>query len=243
MKKAVPKRVILTREEEDIERDRHLFEAYRFEVVDLPLIRSKPLPFKDSFGSVEWMVFQSVKAVRYFLEGSQVPEGCRIAVMGEKTKEYVESLGYRVSFVPAEQRAEGFVREFPEGRGERILIPRSSIGRETVVKGLREKGYEVIDLVVYSVEVWRHPPSKVRSALSGGGFIVFASPSAVRGLFANLQKREILRYLNDLVVVAIGKTTKNCLASEGITADLVPAKPLMKEVAGKIHSLWHEYCK
>jgi len=242
MKGVIPRRVILTREEEDIKRDSQLFESYRFEVARLPLIRSEPVSFNGDLEGFDWILFQSVKAVRYFLMGGQIPRRSKVAVIGERTKDYLESLGYEVSFVPKDQRAEGLVREFPEGKGERILVPRSSIGKETAVKGLRDKGYEVKDIIVYRVETRVHPPEVVRSVLSRGGFIVFASPSAVKGLFANLQRDEILSYLNRLVVVAIGKTTKEYLESEGLTADLVPSKPLMEEVAGKIHSFWHEYC-
>ena len=240
--KKVPKRVILTREEEDIERDRKVFEGYGFEVVSLPLIRSEGVPFEDNSGTFDWVVFQSVRAVRFFLERAEIPSECKIAVVGEKTKNYLESLGYRVDFVPEDQSAEGLSKELPLSGGERVLIPRSSIGRETLLKGLKERGCDVVDLVVYRVEVERHSPEKVRGTLAGGGFIVFASPSAVKGLFANLQREEILNYLRNLVVVAIGKTTKNYLESEGVTADIIPTKPLMEEVAVKIHTFWHEFC-
>ena len=240
--KEVPKRVILTREEKDIERDRKVFESYGFEVVPLPLIRSEGVPFEDSSGAFDWVVFQSVRAVRFFLEGGEIPSGCKIAVVGERTREYLESLGFRVDFVPEDQSAEGLAKELPLSGGERVLIPRSSIGRETLMKGLKERGCDVVDLVVYRVEARLHDPEKVRKTLSGGGFIVFASPSAVKGLFANLQREEILNYLRDLMVVAIGKTTKSYLESRGVTADLVPSKPLMEEVAVKIHTFWHEFC-
>lgn len=242
MKKHVPRRVILTREEEDIERDRSIFEEIGFEVVSLPLIRSEPANFVLGDPNPDWVIFQSVRAVKYFLMKVRLPERSRIAVVGEKTKEYLESLGYKVDFVPSENSAEGLVREFPVGGGEKVLIPRSSKGRDTAIVGLRKKGYGVVDLIVYSVESRLHDPEHVEEILSQGGFVVFASPSAVKGLFANLQKDDILRLLSGLVVVSIGKTTKSFLESESLRADLIPRKPLMEEVAVTINRYWHDNC-
>ncbi len=243
MKKPVPRRVILTREEKDIERDRSIFEEIGFEVVSLPLIKSEPADFVLGDLNPDWVLFQSVRAVEYFLMRADIPDGARIAVVGDKTRGYLESLGYRVDFVPSENSAEGLVREFPAGCGEKVLIPRSSKGRDTAIVGLKRKGYEVVDLIVYGVESRLHDPECVKETLSEGGFLIFASPSAVKGLFANLQKDDILRLLRGLVVVAIGKTTKKFLESEGLRADLIPRKPLMEDVAVAINSYWHDNCQ
>jgi uroporphyrinogen-III synthase len=166
----------------------------------------------------------------------------RIGVVGSKTREEVEKLGYKVWLTPREENAEGLVREFPEGRGEKVLIPRSEQGREEVIEGLRRKGYEVLPLNVYRTVNVEHSKDRLLKALGGGGFLVLASPSAVKSLLANLQKHRLEALLKGLILVAIGKTTKKELEKFGLVPNLIPMKPLMEEVAGKIHEYWQENC-
>jgi uroporphyrinogen-III synthase len=236
------KRVILTRSEEDIEKDRKVFEDLGFEVVPLPLIDTVPLDFEMPRLKVDYVVFQSAKAVRFFLRKAEIPEGAEVVAVGEGTRRFLEGMGVEVHMLPEEWNARGIVRSFPEGSGEVVLVPRSKKGREEVLRGLEEKGYRVVPLEVYDTICVRHTPSKVREVLSGGGFIVFASPSAVKGLFANLQKEEILRLVKGLVVVAIGKTTKKELERRGLDPKIVPKKPLMEEVAREVERFWQENC-
>ncbi len=242
MDRATPKRVILTRSKEDIEKDRKLFEKYGFEVVELPLIETERLDFELPEGKVDYVVFPSAKAVRYFLSGAKIPRGAKLVAVGEKTGNVLKELGYEVSLIPKDMSAEGVVREFPEGKGEVVLVPRSEQGRRELLEGLSEKGYRVIPLNVYRTVQVKYDEGEIVSSLRKGGFIVFASPSAVRGLFANLQKDRAVALLKDVVVVSIGKTTKKELEKFGLRPNIMPMKPLMEEVAGKIHEFWQENC-
>lgn len=234
--------MILTRSEEDIKRDRKVFESLGFEVVPLPLIRVVPLEFSVPDTKVDYIVFQSAKAVRFFLERSKIPDGAKVVAVGEKTGKVLESFGIKVDLVPEDWSAEGIVKAFPYGSGELVLVPRSKKGREEVIKGLEAKGYRVIPLEVYDTVYVKHIPRKIKEVLSGGGFLVFASPSAVKGLFANLQREEISAQLKDLVVVAIGKTTKKELERWGIDPRIVPRRPMMEEVAKELEGFWQENC-
>ncbi len=236
------KRVILTRTKEDIERDRVVFERHGFEVIPLPLIRVESIEFEPPRERPDLIIFQSAKAVSFFLERSGMPEGAKVVAVGEKTREILERCGIEVHMVPKEHSAGGLLKELPEGKGELVLIPRSEQGREDLLEGLPKKGYRVIALNVYRTFPVKYEEEVVLRALRGGGFIVFASPSAVKGLFANLQKEKALTLLENLVVVSIGKTTKRELEEFGVAPDLIPPKPLMEEVAGKIHEFWQENC-
>ncbi|HIQ31816.1 MAG TPA: uroporphyrinogen-III synthase [Aquifex aeolicus] len=235
------KSVLLTRQEEDIERDRKLFERYGFCVVSMPMIRTVPLDFQPP-REMDVVVFQSTKAVKYFLEKTSLPEGVKVVAVGEKTQSALEERGIQVNLVPEESSAEGIVRAMPHGKGETVLIPRSREGRMEAVEGLRKKGYRVITLNVYSTEIVIYKPSEVEEALKKVGFVVFASPSAVKGFFANLQKGRAMDMLKDIVVVAIGKTTKKSLTERGVRVGFVPSRPLMEEVVGKIHEIWQRSC-
>ncbi len=236
------KRVILTRSIEDIEKDRDLFERLGFEVISLPLIKTEPLDFEPPDVQPDYIVFQSAKAVKYFLKKMRINKGTKIIAVGEKTKKVLEKMGCYVHMLPTSNSAEGIVKAMPAGEGKIVLIPRSQQGREEVIKGLQKKGYKVIPLNVYRTVNVKYNPQKIKSILKKGGFIVFASPSAVRGLFANLQSGMEFSIFKNLVVVAIGKTTKGALEKFGVESDIIPVKPLMEEVAGKIHEFWQENC-
>ena len=237
------KRVILTRSQEDIERDREVFEKYGFEVVALPLIKTERLAFELPQEKPDVIIFQSQKAVRFFLERYKVPEGVKVVAVGEKTRKVLEERGVKVDIVPRENSATGILEELPEGKGELVLVPRSEQGRRELIDGLPKKGYRLLPLNVYRTSVVKHSREEMLEALKGGGFIVFASPSAVKGFFANLQRDLATDILKRLVVVAIGKTTKKELEKFGVSPNIVPMKPLIEEVAGKIHDFWQENCK
>ncbi len=236
------KSIILTRSREDIEKDKPVFEKLGFEVLSLPLVRTEPLEFKAPELEPDYVVFQSVKAVEYFLSRVALPPAVRIVAVGEKTKKALEKRGYRVWMVPGDSSAQGIVRDFPIGKGEKVLVPRSEQGRKEVIEGLRRLGYNVIPLNVYRTAFEKHRPETVEATLAKGRFILFASPSAVRSLFANLQEDRARERLKSLVVVAIGKTTKRELEEMGVSVRLVPSKPLIEEVAREILRYWQRNC-
>jgi len=238
----IPKRVILTRSREDIQKDRVFFERNGFAVEELPLIEIEPIPFKPPEQKPDIVIFQSARAVKFFLKDHPIPKDARIVAVGEKTASAVKSFGYRVSLIPKENSAQGVLDCMPPSKGELVLVPRSEQGRVELIEGLRHKGYRVVPLNVYRTKNPLYKEERLISVLKEGGFIVFASPSAVRGLFANLQNHDILRKFNNLIVVAIGKTTKGELEKFGVVPSIIPTKPMMEAVAGKIHEFWQENC-
>jgi len=236
------KSIILTRSREDIEKDRPVFERLEFKVISLPLIKTEPLEFQLPAEEPDYVVFQSVKAVIYFLDKVTLSPAVRIVAVGEKTKKVLEKRGYRVWMMPDDSTAEGIVKAFPSGKGGTVLVPRSEQGRKEVIEGLRRLGYHVIPLNVYRTAFEKHRPEIVESKLAKGRFIFFASPSAVRSLFANLQENRARERLKSLIVVAIGKTTKRELEEMGVSVSLVPSKPLIEEVALEILKYWQRNC-
>ncbi len=234
--------MILTRGQEDIEKDRKYFEEFGFEVVPLPMIRSLSLDFVLSEDTYDWVLFQSVRSVKYFLKRHPIPPGSKIIAVGDKTRRFIEETGYSVFAVPRDRSASGMV-EFMKGmkRGK-VLIPRSAKGLRTLIDGLAELGFHVVDIPVYDLETVTYPSGYVEDVLKEGGFLVFASPSAVNALFENLQKPSNLRSAKGLVVVAIGKTTKKELRKMGVEGVLMPSEPLMEEVARTVWEFWHNSC-
>ncbi|MEJ5339562.1 MAG: uroporphyrinogen-III synthase [Aquificaceae bacterium] len=231
----MPLKVILTRSQEDIERDRIIFERAGFEVIPMPLIEEEPIDFEPPQESFDFVVFQSPRAVRAFFSKCRL-EKEKIVVVGEKTRNAVEDYGYNVWAMPANYYGQEVLKLFHGLKGK-VLVPKSAIGRDEVVEGLRALGFEVYALDVYSVKTRLYRKEEILEVLSRADAILFASPSAVRGLLANLQKEEAERSLKPLKVLCIGKTTKEFFESEVNLECLVPEKPSVEKVAELLKSM------
>ncbi len=228
-------RVALTRAKEDIQKDKALFEGEGFQVVELPLIKEVALRFEVPEVKFDFVVFQSPRAVRLFLSRHRLSDE-KIVAVGEKTKRAVESEGYKVWAVPEEYYSGAIVELFRGKRG-RVLIPRSAIGRDEVVEGLKALGLEVFPLEVYTVEPVLYEESELVDKLKPCHAVVFASPSAVKGLVANLPKERAISLLEGKRLVCIGKTTKEVLNSLLGVECLMPEKPTMEKVVELLKSL------
>lgn len=228
--------VLLTRAKEDIQKDRVIFEKEGFKVVSLPLIDEEALEFEPPEGKFDFVIFQSQKAVKYFLSRCALSGEEKILAVGEKTKEMVERYGYTVWAVPAEYYGEELIKLL-EGHSGRVLIPRSNIGREEVIKKLRQMGFEVFPLDVYQIKMVDYPAQELEEKLKASNFLVFASPSAVKSFFANLQKLNNKPSLKDKKIICIGKTTKEQWEKLFNAECEVPKKPSMYEVLNTIKRL------
>ncbi len=147
--------------------------------------------------------------------------------VGEKTRAEVEKYGYNVWAVPTEFYAED-VAKLLQGYSGRVLIPRSSVGREEAIESLRKLGFEVVPLDVYETRLLDYPPEEFEAKVRLSDFLVFASPSAVKGFFANLQKLRDKSLLKDKKVVCIGKTTKGEWERTFGTPCETPEKPTIE---------------
>lgn len=228
-------RVALTRAEEDIRKDRPIFERASFKVVELPLIEEVPLDFEVPEEEFDYLVFLSPRAVRLFLSRHS-PKGSKIVAVGEKTKKAVEEFGYEVFAVPENYYGESILKLMAGKRG-RVLIPRSEVGRQEVIEGLRALGFEVYTLNVYTVRPLIYKKETLMERLELADAIFFASPSAVEGLLANLPKEEASSLLARKVVLCIGKTTKEYLYSKLSLQCLTPEKPTVESVVSLLRSL------
>ncbi|QID32413.1 uroporphyrinogen-III synthase [Pampinifervens florentissimum] len=229
------KRIALTRSKEDIQKDRPIFERAGFQVLELPLIEEEFLDFEPPKESFDFVVFQSPRAVKAFLSKFRL-KGEKIVVVGEKTKKTVEEHGYKVWAMPENYYGEELLKIFRGFKGK-VLVPRSAIGREEVMEGLKALGFEVHALDVYTIKPKLYQKEELISKLSTADAIVFASPSAVKGLLANLQKEEVIILLEPIKVVCIGKTTKAFFEKEIGLKCLTPDKPSIERVVELLRGL------
>lgn len=173
----------------------------------------------------DWLVLTSATGVRFFLaRASQV--GLHLpwhgkpaaAAVGPKTASALAEAGLAVKFVPSSFRTLALGDELPADNGLRVLLLRADIANESLVGRLRERGFDVESAAVYSTTA---PKLESPKGLGNASFIVFASPSAVRGFCSRIPAEELSR-LRRSKAVCIGPVTEAAAKEHGFGDTVTP---------------------
>jgi uroporphyrinogen III methyltransferase/synthase len=182
-----------------------------------PLVRAL-----ENLAQYDWIVFSSPRAVAAVtgrIDG--LPEGVRVAVVGDSTAESLLEEGWPVDLLPPEFGSEGLVTAFSEAdfaHGADVLFPASSIARATIPDGLTRLGARVDRVVAYETAAAPLDSAVCRTDADSGRLdaVTFASPSAVVGLRSVLGEMSFARILSQVPAVAIGPTTAAALHEVGM---------------------------
>ncbi len=198
-------------------------------------------------GDYQALVFTSSNAVRFFeraLAARSIPPaaaaGLRIFCVGERTAAAAVSAGLPVHVVASGRSdAEALLGQLLgalPGAGERVLIPRSRIGRTVIADGLREAGAVVDSIAFYENRRPEVDLEELRGWLRRGELaaLTFTSPSTVDHFFGCLDD-EGREAAARCMLAAIGRTTAGRLQELGLRVDVVPERPSVEElVAGLV---------
>ena len=165
-------------------------------------------------GDYGWLVVTSATTVDVLLgQGVRLPEGTRVAAVGETTAHALQLAGYPVDFVPSDHSARGLVKEWPDPRGARVLVPQSEIAEPTLVSGLRDRGIDARFVSAYRT-VGVAAPAEIVTEIAEGRIngLLVSSGSVAR------QIAEQFAPLPDCTVVAcIGPRTAFDARAAGLT--------------------------
>jgi uroporphyrinogen III methyltransferase/synthase len=197
-------------------------------------------------GRYQWVAFTSTNAVRAVREkleeyglDARAFAGVKIATVGDVTAAAVRAWGMEPDLVPSgQQSSEGLVADWPPYDSvldpiERVFLPRADIATETLVAGLKERGWEVDDVTAYRTVRASPPPAPVREALKGGRVdaVLFTSSSTVRNLVGIAGKPH-----ESTVIAVIGPQTAAAARELGLRVDVEAAEPnvpaLVEALAG-----------
>ncbi|MCG7296100.1 uroporphyrinogen-III synthase [Corynebacterium afermentans] len=184
-------------------------------------------------GRYQWILFTSVNAVdavwSKFEElglDARSFAGVHLGAVGQKTADALIARGMQPELVPhrTKQNAAGLAEAFPEYVEDidpvsRVLLPRADLGSDVLVDGLREKGWEVDDVVAYRTVRAAPPPPETRDMIKTGGFdaVCFTSPSTVKNLVGIAGKPH-----SRTVIACIGPVTEAEAREQGLRVDVVP---------------------
>jgi len=173
-----------------------------------------------SNGDYEWLIVSSSTTVDVLLSHEvRIPEGTKVAAVGETTKLALALAGYRVDFAPENNNSSrGLVKAWsavpPRAR---VLVPQAEVADEALVKGLRGLGVSAEFVTAYrtiGVPVGGDVAKEVRSGRING--VLITSGSVARQIEAQLSPLP-----PGTVVVAIGPRTAFDARSAGITVDAI----------------------
>ncbi len=186
-------------------------------------------------GRYQWAAFTSVNAVRAVCERFQEVgldarafAGVKVAAVGEATAGALVDFGIRPDLVPSgEQSSEGLLADWPPYDDlldpiDRVFLPRADIATETLVAGLKERGWAVDDVTAYRTVRAAPPAPEIREAIKAGGFdaAVFTSSSTVRNLVGIAGKPHA-----GTVIAVIGPQTARTATELGLRVDVEAASP------------------
>jgi uroporphyrinogen III methyltransferase/synthase len=192
-----------------------------------------------------WLVFTNENGVRYFLNRWCAEVGDlrglsahRIAAVGAKTIHALHARGIVPDFVPTVPTASALVEELAENpklSHAVVVRVRGNLGDDYVESSLQQTGARVFPLRVYRT-IFAQWPDEVKEELSlyPPDVIIFTSGSAVDGLAANLDERELRRLTEEATVVSIGPSTSKSIRSHGMTVGLESRRRTTRSVVDEI---------
>ncbi len=186
-------------------------------------------------GSYQWIAFTSTNAVRAIRErfeelglDARAFSGVKVAAVGDVTAAALMAWGIVPELTPSgEQSSEGLLADWPPYDDvldpiDRVFLPRADIATETLVAGLKERGWEVDDVTAYRTVRAAPPPAPVREALKGGGVdaVLFTSSSTVRNLVGIAGKPH-----ERTTIAVIGPQTAAAATELGLRVDVQASEP------------------
>lgn len=247
------KRVLVTRTREQASELARALERAGAEPVELPAIVLEPLATAASLrepferlerGEYRLTVFTSANGVRLFFERlRQAGRDARsvrgsVAAIGPGTAAALAGHGIIADLVPETYTAEGLLEALDRAafplEGYRVLVPRSSEGRDALVDGLYARGAIAVDDVGLYRPGRPDPDTEALRRLRAGEIdaATFASSSSVRNL-VDLLERDVSP-LEQVVIACIGPVTARAAEEAGLAPRVIARE---HTIAGLVRAL------
>lgn len=227
-------RVVLTRTPSESRRLASRLAEQGIAAVVVPAVEIELLDVgAASIDGYDMVVATSANAVRAFARATDVRRVCWAAV-GPATARELRSLGASDVWLPTSASAAAVAGELPIRPTMRVLRLRGDLVDDSLSLRLRERGAHVDELTVYRTVVAPETSRRVlKRTLAEGGApaaVVFASPSAVRGLLelaTGARRPDILL----VPAIAVGPTTAAAAREAGFSRVITAQAPDADSVA------------
>jgi len=178
--------------------------------------------------SFDWVVFTSPNGVVHVWQRltalgleAHVLATVRLAAIGPATAAALATYGLQAAVVPERYIAEALLEAIPQPAGQRFLLPRADLARETLRVGLQAAGAEVVEVPAYSTVLAELAP-EARALLDAGvDVLTFTSSSTVRNFVEQVGAPMAQRLAAQARVVTIGPITATTAHELGLRVDVV----------------------
>ena len=224
------KRILVTRPRAQADDFAKKLRDSGFEPIFFPVIEIRPVENNvalekawSKLNCYDWIVFTSVNAVNVVFSQFENRSLPRVAAIGPKTAEALQTRGIKPDFVPEEYVAESILPGLGDLQGRWVLLPRAEIARKALPEAIVAAGGIAHEISVYKT-LPVQPDSEGLAALkSGVDWITFTSPSTVQNFV------EILRHQNmnplqlnaDPKIACIGPITEQAARDAGFEVNVV----------------------
>ncbi len=191
------KRVLVTRPREDFPAFAQLLEAQGAISIPFPTIEIRPTSETDllqsslkQLHSFDWLILTSANAVKVLsdhITSGSMPPSLKLAAVGPKTANAMSQLGWRVDFVPERYVAEAILPGLGNLAGLRVLLARGDLARPELPEGIRDRGGQVTDLLVYRTLPASADAEGLEKIRGGVDILTFTSSSTVHNFVALMQ--------------------------------------------------------
>ena len=223
------KKILLTREQ----KNNKIFAAKLRRLgaipVFCPLIQTESYECDPPYvNATDWVIFTSVNGVTYFL--TQYPnfftkQTCRIAVIGEKTKDACLKHGIPVHFQAAVYRAnemmQAFFRQYKEV--SRIIHICGNLALSTIRLACQKQLVPYKAILVYRTNL-RTLTYQEGTNIATVDYLTATSPSTVTGLIHAVTETPAVSHAFSLPIICIGPTTENAARKAGFTNTVLAEK-------------------
>jgi len=232
------KNIIITRAKGQISEAKKIFQNEGANIFDLPALvidypdNVTPLDnIIDQIDKFDWIIFLSSNGIKYLskrlldkgLSLKRCSNDFKIAVVGEKTAQYLSNAGIIADYIPPDFIAESLVKHFPSPLKDlQILIPRvQSGGNNLIIESLLSRGALIKEVAAYESRCPESIPLETVNVLENKKIdaILFSSGKTVKNTAFLLQKhfgREWKSILSGVKLFSIGpQTTLECQSNFG----------------------------
>lgn len=227
------KRVLITRPRHQADGLAQSLADLGAEPVIFPVITIAPLEDNRRVDSAvsaahawDWVIFTSANGVSAVwdriaaLALEQPFTGCKIAAIGPATAQALAERGVRADLVPEEYIAEAIAEGLGDVQGQRILMLRADIARESLGQILQQRGAQVENIPVYRT-VAAQPDEQMLAELEPGMDIVTLTSASTARSFAQITAGRDWPWLKTVVIACIGPVTADAARACGLPVAVV----------------------
>ena len=251
------KNIVLTRTVEQSKEAASELTRLGAKVIVFPTLEIVPPSSWDAFDSVvsdshniDFIIFTSSHAVEMFhLRCNELKinfefENINVVAIGNKTSTVCEQLMIPVTIVPRKFSSDGVIdalSKFDMG-GKTVFIPRSSIGREELPRGLKDMGAIIKSVPVYNVSL----PTKehIKDNLEklktiNPDLFIFTSPSTFENFLQIVNIINPSEHFKNFDIAAIGPTTKTAIENRRVKVNVMPDEYTIDGLIKKITAYYN----